>query len=528
MRRDCTGPGSLINFVRAFWHIVEPVAVLKDGWVLQAVCEHLEAVSDGRITRLLINVPPGSMKSLLCNVFWPAWEWQTASHTRWLNFSYAGHLTERDNEKFRDIVTCPLYAALWDRQWQIRKRNNTLVSNSRKGFKLATSVGGVGTGERGDRVVLDDPHNVAEGESETIRDATTTWFRTAMSNRLNDLERSAIVVIMQRVHEADVSGVILAKELGYVHLMVPAEYDPLRHCETEIGWSDPRSIPGETFWPERFPDRVLRSAKRTLGPYGYSGQYQQSPEPAGGGIFKREWWRLWGNPEDADDPRFRKFPEMSLRIASLDGAYTTKSENDPSALTVWGVFTGQVEHTMVTARVDSAPGEQADRQSLVVRGRGVPQVMLMAAWQEWLAINELVKKTHETCKRYDVKVLLIEAKATGISVAQELRRRYTTAGYQVVLTNPGDLDKVARAYAAQPWLAQGALWAPDRAWADMVIDEMSRFPKGNYDDLTDTATQAINWMRKVGVLKDAEEIEEEELAAIDYDRSKALAPLYPV
>jgi predicted phage terminase large subunit-like protein len=528
LRRDCTGRGSLIEFVRTFWHVVEPVAVLKGGWVLEAICDHLEAVSDGRITRLLINVPPGSMKSLLCNVFWPAWEWQSAPHTRWLSFSYAGHLTERDNEKFRDIVTSPLYEAMWGQRWNVVKKNNTLVSNSRKGFKFATSVGGVGTGARGDRVVLDDPHNVAEGESEHIRESTTTWFRTAMSNRLNDLEHSAIVVIMQRVHETDVSGVILAKELGYVHLMVPAEYDPLRHCVTDIGWEDPREIPGETFWPERFPPRVLVSAKRTLGPYGYSGQYQQSPEPAGGGIFKREWWRLWGNPEDAQDPRFAKYPTMSLVVASLDGAYTTKAENDPSALTVWGVFAGQLEHTMVTARQDAGPGEQAERQSLVVRGRGVPQVMLMAAWQEWLAINELVKRTHETCKRFGVKVLLIEAKATGISVAQELRRRYTVAGYQVILVNPGDIDKVARAYAAQPWLASGALWAPDRIWADMVIEEMSRFPKSQYDDLTDTATQAINWMRKVGVLKDAEEIEEDELAAIDYEGSKALAPIYPV
>ncbi|MDP9096248.1 MAG: phage terminase large subunit [Pseudomonadota bacterium] len=533
LRRECTGPGSLVRFVGRFWHIVEPVTPLKPGWVLEAICLHLEAVSRGYITRLLINVPPGSMKSLLCNVFWPAWEWQTAPHTRWLSFSYAAQLTERDNEKFRDIITSPLYQAMWSERWQVIKRNTTKVATSLTGYKLATSVGGVGTGERGDRVVLDDPHNVREGESETVREATTDWFRTAMSNRLNDMETSAIVVIMQRVHETDVSGIILSNDLGYTHLMIPAEYEPLRHCTTYVDgeefWSDPRERPKETFWPERFPRRVLASALATLGSYGYAGQYQQSPEPAGGGIFKEDWWRLWGNPEDATDPRYLKYPKMSLIVASLDGAYTEKAENDPSALTVWGVFKGMLEHEMVTARQLPGPGRDMveNRSPLVAAGQGVPQLMLMRAWQDRLTIGDVVRKTHETCKAYGVQMLLIEAKATGISVAQELRRRFRNSGYSVVLVDPGDRDKVARAYAAQPFFEQGNVWAPDREWAQMVIDEMKRFPKGAHDDLTDTTTQVINHLRKIGVIKDAQEVEADEAALLEYEANRTLLPIYP-
>lgn len=508
--------------MREFWHVVEPVRSLQEGWVLDAICEHLEAVTDGRITRLLINVPPGSMKSLLCNVFWPAWMWgsREMDHYRLLSFSYAAHLTERDNEKFRDILQSPLFRACWPKV-ELVKAGATRVKTSRQGSKLASSVGGVVTGERGDIVVLDDPHNVAEGESEVVRQATVEWFRTAMSNRLNDLETSAIVVIMQRVHEGDVSGAIL-EHFGddYVHLMIPAEYDPGRHCETSIGWSDPRETEGETFWPSRFPKRVLKTAKAVHGDYGYAGQYQQTPEPKGGGIIKRDHWQLW---------EAKNFPGFDFVVASLDTAYTEKQENDPSALTVWGVFQGRNFESEDGSALTAIQARQGGRMTHESNGllTQVPQIMLMHAWEKRLELYELVESVHETCKRFKIDLLLVEAKAAGHSVAQELRRRMQVMEYNVTLIDPKNQDKIARAYSVQPTFESGQVWAPERSWSDIVINQCAKFPKAQHDDLVDTVTMALKWLRDNGMLRTPEEFDLEDREARDYDSNRPLPPIYP-
>jgi hypothetical protein len=187
---DGVRQGGLMAFIRYFWRILEPEAELVEGWALYAIVEHLEAVSFGEITRLLITVPPGFMKSLCTDVFWPAWEWGPIgnAHLRYVAFSYSASLTMRDNERFRDLIIHNSYQALWGKEVRAVKIGETKVTNTRKGWKLASSVGGVGTGERGDRVILDDAHNIKEAESETVRTETVRWFRESMSDRLNSLQ----------------------------------------------------------------------------------------------------------------------------------------------------------------------------------------------------------------------------------------------------------------------------------------------------------------------------------------------------
>ena len=210
------------------------------------MCEHLEAVSDGRITRLLINVPPGFMKSMLLNVFWPAWESgpRNRPDLRYVSFSYSATLTERDNEKFCYLLQSVEYQQLYGKTVKIVKEGVGRIANTARGWKFEISVGGVGTGERGDRILADDLHKVSEAESETVREDTTRWFRESMQNRLNDLERGSIIVLGQRVNEADVSGVIVEEYPDYVHFCVPMEFEEPA-CETEIGWRDPREEDGE-------------------------------------------------------------------------------------------------------------------------------------------------------------------------------------------------------------------------------------------------------------------------------------------
>jgi len=290
--RDADGVwrGGLLEFVRYFWSVLEPGTKFVDGWALEAICEHLEAVTFGEITKLLINVPPGFMKSLLTDVFWPAWEWgpMNKPHIRYVTFSYSSMLTERDNGRFKDLLTCPEYQEMYGDRVQLRKVGETKVTNMRHGWKLASSVGGVGTGERGDRAIIDDPHNVKESESKAVRQETIRWFRESLSSRLNNMETGAKVVIMQRVNEEDVSGEIISSMDGWCHLLIPMEYvwqadDNGQPLATSIGWVDPRWKPrpqdcdGELAWPERFPEHIIPTMKSDASKFAWACNPYEAP-----------------------------------------------------------------------------------------------------------------------------------------------------------------------------------------------------------------------------------------------------------
>lgn len=526
---DGVRQGGLMAFIRYYWHVLEPEAELVEGWALYAIVEHLEAVTFGEILRLLITVPPGFMKSLCTDVFWPAWNWgpMNKAHQRYVAFSYSASLTERDNERFRDLLIHESYQVLWHKQVKVVKIGATKVTNTRKGWKLASSVGGVGTGERGDVIVLDDAHNIKEAESEIIRNETIRWFRESMSDRLNNLQTGAIVIIMQRSHEDDVAGCILELGLPYCHLMVPMEYEYDRQFADDgtvkvnaIGWLDPRFVEedpncdGELAWPDRFPPHEVGEIRTIKGPYAYAGQYQQSPSPRGGGIFQRSWWQLWEPPDG-------KFPVFELLIASLDSAFTENTQNDPSGLTVWGIFLNE-EHQRRIMLVHAWRKHLQFSGPRIPQGpKETPQAYKRRTHESW----GLMEWVQDTCNRFKVDKLLIEAKASGISAAQELQNRFGLQDWSVQLC-PVKGDKVARALACQPTFSQMMVYAPAREWAEEVITEMATFPKGKYDDLTDSATQAIKYLRGVGLAQTDEESRAAELAQLMH-KPKQRA-IYPV
>ncbi len=237
------------DFVRQAWHVVEPSTPFVPGWHVDAIIEHLEAVSSGQIRNLLINVPPRHMKSLLVAVFWPAWEWIRYPERRWLFSSYAAQLSIRDSIKCRRLIESPWYQVRWGNTFALTSDQNTKgrFDNNRSGYRLSTSVGGAATGEGGDRIICDDPHNVQEAESDAIRKATLDWFDVVMSTRANDPKTVGRVVVMQRCHQQDLSGHLL-EQGGWEHLCLPAEYEGAT-CATSIGWSDPRTQQGELLWP---------------------------------------------------------------------------------------------------------------------------------------------------------------------------------------------------------------------------------------------------------------------------------------
>ena len=531
----------LATFVRQAWHICEPGQPYVHGWHIDFLCAHLEAITDGielddgsAYNRLLINVPPGTMKSLLVGVFWPAWEWgpKKMAHMRYVCASHSLDLAIRDGLRMRRLITSEWYQERWGDSVKLTGDQNqkTKFENSATGFRQAAAAGSI-TGSRGDRVIIDDPHSVDGANSDQQRESTTLWFQEAVPTRLNNPDRSAIVVVMQRLHGDDVSGVILDKQLGYDHVMLPMEYDPRRAMPTLLGLEDPRKTDGELLFPQRFPADVVERDKRVMGPYATAGQFQQEPAPRGGGVIKSDWWSLW--PRDA-------YPPMDYIVASIDTAYTTKTENDYSAMTVWGIFSGDLD----SASADNWSDKDGNRRSRMREAsrfdeglrikhllpddpQSTPRVMLMQAWQERLELADLVAKIAKTCKTMKVDKLLVEGKASGLSVAQELRRLYGHEDWAVQLINPGSIDKLARIYSVQHLFSEGMIHAPDRSWADMVIRQCEIFPKGKHDDLVDTVSQALRHMRETGLLVRAPE----RIAEIDAGRrhhGKTPAPLYPV
>jgi predicted phage terminase large subunit-like protein len=409
---------SLRSFIELTWDRLEPARPFVTGWAVDAICEHLEAVTSGQLTRLLINVPPGCMKSLTTDVFWPAWEWgpRNMPSTRYVCASYSEALTIRDNRRCRNLITGEKYQGLWGDNFRLMADQNAKVKfeNEHTGFKLATSVSGLGTGERGDRFIVDDAHNVKESESDVKRESVLQWFTEVVPTRINDSEKSAIIVIMQRVHEADVSGLILANELDYEWLCLPMEYEKRHRCFTSVPdnlgtqpqtvgrvqladeslpiwvtpeefpsldvpaefepeWAplyprDPRTEEGELLWPERFSERYLEEELKPMfrswgGTYAEAGQLQQRPAPRGGGDFKAEHFQI-----------LETAPSGGRWVRGWDLAGTKKKK---SAYTVGTLFCVTPEGKVVccdVVRFKGTPTEVEDRVLAVAEqdGRSVP------------------------------------------------------------------------------------------------------------------------------------------------------------
>src|SRR5262245_8455065 len=552
--RQSANPGGLINFIRYFWHIVEPKEKFVEGWALYAMCHHLEAVDRGEIRRLLITVPPGAMKSLLCSVFFPLWQWgpRDKPDQRFLNFAYAAHLTQRDNKRMSMILNSREWRELWGPRKQkvkgkIVERGFVLtadgmekIETSGTGWKLATSVGGVGTGERGNCVILDDPHSIKDDKSEVVRPETVRWFKEAMSNRLNNMERSVIIAIMQRSHEADVAGEIIDNGMGYVHLNIPMEYEADQHCTTylqtpttfgndhEPYWTDPRKVEGENFWPERFPPPAVAEIKK-LGDHVWVGQYQQRPEPRGGAIIKRAYWQHYKVPEKG--PRAGRWPEFEYVVGSLDGAFTEKKENDPQGFSMWGVFSvpdGPHKGSMGALLLS------AWRKHLTLNGqaRAKPKGV---SWADYKQETEhqwgVVQWARYECARFKADMLLIENKANGHDVYNEMLRQGEQDPWTHKLVDPKNLDKIARVMRVQSIFAEGLVWAiTDKAYAKLTIDEAAAFPRGRFDDIIDSMTQCLWYLRKGGFLEHIDTVLAREAKARERagKKPRGAKPLYEV
>jgi hypothetical protein len=315
-------------FVEQAWKITEPSSPLVGGMHLDAVCEHLQAVYDGAIQKLLITIPPRHGKSTIASVLFPAWVWLHDPSARFVYASYALSLSVRDSVRCRRLVRSHWYQSRWGDAVRLVDDQNMKMrfETTKGGHRIATSVDGAVTGEGGRFLVADDPHNVKEAESELLREAVIDWWDQAMSTRGDNPEQAAWVIIQQRVHDRDLAGHVL-EQGGYEHLNLPAEYErDYPSPPTAIGWTDPRTEDGALLWPERWTHAQLDQLKTVLGSRAASAQLQQRPAPLGGDIFKTEWWKFyWRLPERFDE-----------QWQSWDCTFKDESDSDYVVGQVWG------------------------------------------------------------------------------------------------------------------------------------------------------------------------------------------------
>lgn len=440
----------LAEYVRQAWHVVEPTTPYIHGWHIDAIAEHLEAVTAGQIRNLVINVPPRHAKSLIISVFWPTWEWASAPERRWLFSSYAASLSTRDSLKCRRLIESQWYQRNWGHLYALTSDQNvkTRFENDRTGYRIATSVGGSATGEGGDRIVVDDPHNVQEAESDTVRAGVLRWWDEVMSTRLNDPRVGAKVIVMQRVHEQDLTGHVLDQG-GYEHLCLPCEYES-RPFVSATGWRDPRGEPGELLWPERFGHPEVEELKRRLGSYAVAGQLQQRPAPAGGGMFKREWFKIVEAPP----------AEALARVRFWDfGA--TEDGGDPSVGTRVSMDRDGIIYVEAVSRGQWSPDQT---EKIVVQDAALDgtQVRIRLEQEPGSSGKTVVAHWIKKLVGYDVQ---------GVPATGEKPTRW-------------------RPFAAQAEAGNVRLVKGD--WNEAWLNEMAIVPYGAHDDQADSVAGAFN------------------------------------
>jgi predicted phage terminase large subunit-like protein len=456
-RRACER--SLAEFVRRSWHVLEPGQPYSHGWHIDAIADHLEAVTSGQILRLLMNVPPGTMKSLLTGVFFPAWEWgpKKLPHMRFMGASYKDSLAIRDNVKTRRLIQSDWYRERWGDGFAMIGDQNTKTKfeNDKTGFREAMAFNSM-TGSRGDRVLLDDPLSVQMAKSDTERQTANDTFHEALPTRLNNPDTSAIIVIMQRLHESDVSGTILAGDYGYEHLMLPMEFEPERKCYTSIGFEDPRTEDGELLFEARFSRAIVDRDKKIMGSYAAAGQFQQRPAPREGGMFHRSWFDT-----------IRAIPSGTRFCRGWDLA---GSEEKDSAYTA-GVKIGAMPDgrfviaNSVRDRLTAGGVEKLIRNTAISDGKPV-----------MVSVPQDPGSAGKAVANYLIKAL------AGFNV-----RKSAESGDKVSRAEPLS----AQAEAENVLILRTGDTVTD-AWIEPYLDELCMFPNSKFKDQTDASSRAFN------------------------------------
>ena len=500
---------SLRQFTKSAWPHIDP-APLVWSWHLDALCDHLAYVILGDIRFLEINISPRSTKSKTASVIFPVWSWLQDAALQFLTGSYALQLAIRDNLFSRRLIDSTWFQERWGHEFRFSfdDKLKKQYSNDKGGRRIVTATDSAVTGEGGDIIIVDDPHNVREIESDQVRLNTHDWWDYAIANRLNQPDKSAWILLGQRTGEDDLFGHVERthdmKEV--VRLVIPNEYDIKRKnlfvsrlpYSGKVIYRDPRTTEGELMCPERISAKATKRLKRVMREKYYL-QYQQDPEAGGGAILSRAAWNAWEG----------EAPECELLLSVYDTAFEEGQENDYSARTDWGVFNHRQTYT------DPKTG-------IVTRGKERRCIILLGSWRDRLAYHLLKREAREHYRKIKHDYTLIEHKATGMILSKDLIRGGVKGVRRIRLDHGGRLkmDKVERAKLASTVLDDGLVYYMDRAWASPVIDECARFPKGSHDDWVDTCLMAWMFLRRMNEVGLWEETKEEDQSVRLFKKSK--------
>jgi predicted phage terminase large subunit-like protein len=498
---------SLSEFTQMAWPVLEPGEVYKHNWHMDCMSDHLMASANGEINRLLFNVPPGTSKSSKTSVFFPAWLWGPFGkpNYRFIGAAHEQGLATRDNRRTRLLIESEWYQERWPTKITSDQNEKTNIENESRGFRQSSAVAGM-TGKRGHFVVWDDPQNPESADSDVSRETSVRIFKETLTSRLVDPETSVIIIIMQRLNQDDVSGHILASELGYHHVMLPMEFEPHRRCYSvvkpsymeaekvrarylgtkqrwfleghpvpddlaadverlpvqEVYNQDPREEEGDLLFPGRFPEHVVERDKKTMGSYAVAGQFQQRPAPREGGMFRTSdfdivdaippvvaWVRAWDlAATKVNRDKRKKSSSKAAFTAGLAMGKTINGRYIIADVTRFQESVGKVETNIVNT------AEQDRTRYPGIRG-SLPKDP-GAGGKAWA--NTLITKL---------------------------------AGHPYRAT-PEDGDKVSRAQALAAQVENGNVMLLRGAWNKDFLDEIGLFPASKYKDQVDAATRAFS------------------------------------
>lgn len=471
---------SFHDFVKAAWHVVEPEVPFCDNWHIQAICQHLEATARGEIRQLLINIPPGTSKSIITCVMFPAWIWTTQKQKRFLFFSYSDALALRDSLKTRDILNSEWYRSYWDIQFKGDRDTTKRFENLEGGWRLVGSISGRGIGEHPDWVICDDPHNVLQAESDADRYKVTRWFEGVFCVR-GEVRSTKRVLVMQRLHFLDCSGVALEKG-GWEHLCLPMRFEKdhpfavLPTKPTKLGFADPRTEDGELLWPAIYDETKVANLQVNMGIYGDAGQLQQRPSPRGGGMFQRAWFEILPVP-----PRLRKL------VAYVDKAGTKEGKGAETAIVLMGEYE------------DSSAGLDAMRTKYVLMD------CLHGRW-EASTREAIIKQTAESWRAaYGFVEWWVEEEPGSGGKESAQGTIANLVGFACKAEKVTG-DKATRAEPLSSQASVGKVKMRAAAWNNYALQELESFPVGKLRDIVDAMGGAFNklWQPAGGIRSSSE------------------------
>jgi predicted phage terminase large subunit-like protein len=444
------------SFAQHCFHELNPRTLFAAGWYHDILAAKLEAVRTGSSRRVIINMPPRHLKSHLASVCFPAWCLGHDPSAQLLCVSYAQDLADKLSRDCRQIVASNWYRQLFATRLSAQRQAMSEFETTAQGCRLATSVGGVLTGRGADIIIIDDPLKPEEALSRIQRQAANDWFDHTLYSRLNDTRTGAIILIMHRLHEDDLAGHVLAQEdWEVVCFPAVAEDDEVWTLDSELGRQSFMRQRGEALHPERQPLATLEQMRRTIGEYNFAGQYQQAPSPLGGGMVKDAWFRSY-----APNERPEKFDRI---LQSWDTANKASELSDFSVCTTWGI-----------------------------KGK---DLYLLHVLRRRMEYPELKRAVCEQCAAFEASVVLIEDKASGTQLIQELIHE----GVHAVTRYQPQADKVMRMHAQTAMIENGFVHLPkEAAWLAEYLHELTAFPKGKHDDQVDSTAQMLDWFKQAG------------------------------